>query len=60
MTHAYTAEELKSVGTLHQTNGAELKVETGSLRIWLEADDTTITVEKLVDGRWRTVETYQD
>lgn len=45
--------------TIHRANGAELKVDTGSLRVWLEADDVTITVEKLTDGRWRTVDVYQ-
>ena len=60
MAHSYSAEELKKMETIHQTNGAELKVDTGSLRVWLEADDVTITIEKLTDGRWRTVDVYQN
>lgn len=59
MTNAYTAEELKSMKTLYQVNGEELKVSTDSLRVWLGADDTTVSVEKLADGRWRVAETYQ-
>lgn len=59
MTQLYSAEELKGMETLRQVNGAELKIETASLRVWLEVDDVTITVEKLIDGRWRTVDVYQ-
>lgn len=59
MPNTYAARELKGMKTIHQTNGAELKVETDTLRVWLEADDRTVTVEKLVDGRWQTTDSYR-
>lgn len=59
MTHLFTAEELKKMKTRYQVNGEELKISTDSLRVWLGADNTTVSVERLVDGRWRTAETYQ-
>ena len=63
----YTAEQLRELPTLAVGQADDLKIDTGDERIWLSrcgvADgmptENTIFVERLIDGRWITVETYE-
>jgi hypothetical protein len=62
----YTAQELYSMPTLQEGHTDDLKVETPDTRIWLSrmtvADgmpyDNAIEVEKLQNGNWILVDTY--
>lgn len=62
----YTLAELEAMPTINVGYTADLKVDTGTERIWQErttiADgepfEHTITVERLIDGAWRTVDRY--
>ena len=63
----YTAADLKDLPTLAQGQADNLKLDDGETRVWLcrcgVADgmpyNNQITIERLVDGRWITVETYE-
>lgn len=63
----YSLEELESRPTLHSGQYADLKIDTGEQRVWLErvglADgapyDNGVTVEALVGGRWETTGEYE-
>jgi hypothetical protein len=63
----YTANDLDKLPTLYVGQADDLKIETKNKRIWLcrrgIADgmpyDNQITIEKYIDGRWLTVETYE-
>jgi len=62
----YTKEELKAMPTIHSGQYDNLKIDTGTTRVWLSrmtiADgmsyNNQVTVEKLVNGCWVTVEEY--
>lgn len=62
----YTKEELKAMPTIHSGQYDNLKIETPTMRVWLSrmtvADgmpyNNQVTVEKLIDGCWVTVEEY--
>ena len=62
----YTKEELKAMPTIHSGQYDNLKIDTGTTRVWLSrmtvADgmpyNNQVTIEKLIDGRWVTVEEY--
>lgn len=62
----YTAEELRDLPTLAQGQTDNLKIDTGTERVWLcrcgfedgMPYDDMITIERLQDGRWVTVEEY--
>jgi hypothetical protein len=57
----YEYEELRAMPTLHQGYAANLKVDNGTLRIWLsrmslaDGELHPIQVERLVNGRWEDV-----
>lgn len=63
----YTASELKRKPTLSTGQCDSLKVDTGMKRVWIsrctvadgEPFNNKVTVEKLHDGRWETVEEYR-
>lgn len=63
----YTLDELEALPTLSASQADDLKIDTGSTRVWLArvtkddgADcDNEVTVEQRQNGRWVTVETYQ-
>lgn len=67
MNERYTLEELESLPTLSVGQADDLKVDTGNTRVWLsrcsvedgEPYDNKVTVERLAEGRWVEVETYQ-
>ena len=54
----YTYEELEAMPTLAQGQAADLKVDTGEIRIWLSrcsianGELDPIQVERLENGRW--------
>lgn len=60
------AEDLRDRPTLAVGQADNLKIDTGETRYWLcrcgIADgmpvDDVVTVERLIDGRWETVLTY--
>ena len=62
----YTAGELRDLPTLSVGQADDLKIDDGTTRVWLcrcgVADgmpyNDAITVERLKDGRWITVDTY--
>lgn len=64
--HRYSASELKRMPTLHQGHYDNLKLDTGTQRVWLSrmtvADgaeaDNMVRIEELRDGSWRKVEEY--
>jgi CDGSH-type Zn-finger protein len=61
-----TADDLRDRPTLATGQADSLKIDTGQTRYWLcrcgIADgmpyDDQVTVERLIDGRWETVDTY--
>ena len=62
----YKASELRALPTLCVAQADNLKIDTGSLRVWLcrcgVADgmpyDEQITIERLIDGRWIRIAVY--
>jgi len=62
----YTQQELAAMPTLHQGHFANLKVDTGEIRIWLsrctiaDGELDPVSVEKLVNGCWVDVTTGPD
>lgn len=63
----HTLTELEHLPTLSVGQADDLKIDDGDVRVWLcrcgIADgmphDNNVTVERLIDGRWTTVEEYQ-
>lgn len=63
----YSLKELKAKPILATGQADDLKIDTGKTRIWLsrctvedgEPYDNKVTVEKLINGKWEIVETYQ-
>jgi hypothetical protein len=64
----YTLAEIEAMPTLHQGQYDDLKQEVpGKLKIWLSRCgvedgmpyDNQVTVERLIDGVWTTVEEYE-
>jgi len=51
----YTAAELKKLRTISQGHTCNLKIDTGTTRVWLSRVDGSVTVEKLRNGRWEVV-----
>ena len=66
-TKRYTAAELERRKTLSTGQCDNLKIDTGSTRVWLsrcttadgEPYDDKVSVEKLRGGRWVVVDEYQ-
>ncbi len=67
LTENYTLEKLEAMPTISSGHFDNLKVDTGTVRVWLSrcglADglpyDNGVTVEKLVNGRWENVREYE-
>ena len=63
----YTARELERKRTLSTGQCSDLKIDTGKERVWLsrcsvedgEPYNNKVSVEKLRNGRWVTVEEYE-
>lgn len=61
-----TTEDLEALPVLSQGQADDLHIDTGTERVWLsrtgvadgEPFDNTVTVERLVDGRWVVSEKY--
>jgi len=45
---------IRDMETRSDVDGDELKINTGTSRVWLVGDEDLL-VEELVDGRWRTI-----
>lgn len=67
-THAsYSLAEIESMPTINQGWTDNLKIDTGTERVWLSrltVEDgnpynNQVTVERLTDGCWKTVEEYE-
>lgn len=62
----YTLRELQQRETIEQGHTDNLKIKTGDIKIWLSrmtVEDgmpynNMVTVEKLIDGKWETIEEY--
>ena len=62
----YTLRELQGMKTITQGHTDDLKLKTGNTKVWLSRMtvedgmpyDNMVTVEKLINGRWETVEEY--
>ena len=62
----YTLRELQQMKTIEQGPTDNLKIKTGDIKIWLSrmtVEDgmpynNMVTVEKLIDGKWETIEEY--
>ena len=63
----YTLKELVSIPTISSGKFDNLKIETRNIKVWLSrmtvADgqpyNNLVTVEKLVDCHWKTIEEYE-
>jgi hypothetical protein len=63
----YSLSEIERIPTIHQGQYDNLKVDTGRVRVWLsrltvedgQPYNNQVTVERLTDGRWETVEEYE-
>ena len=63
----YSKKEIEALPTMSVGQEADLKIDTGKMRVWLSrctvADgmpyNNQVTVEKLKDGRWLTLEEYE-
>lgn len=63
----YSLSEIEAMETIHQGQYDDLKIDTGTERVWLSrltVEDgmpynNQVTVERLVDGRWETAEEYE-
>lgn len=59
----YTYPELEAMPTLAVGQAADLKIDTGKIRIWIsrcsmaDGELDPVQVEKLIDGRWVDVTT---
>lgn len=62
----YTADELRDLPTIEQGQADDLKVRDGDTKVWLSrmtVEDgmpynDQVTIERLVDGRWITIDEY--
>lgn len=62
----YSLRELESMGTVCVGQADDLKFDDGRTRVWLsrctrpdgEPYDNKVTVEELIDGKWKVVEEY--
>jgi hypothetical protein len=62
----YTLRELQAMETISQGHTDDLKIKSEDIKVWLSrmtiedgmAANNMVTVEKLIDGRWETVEEY--
>ena len=62
----YRASQLRAMPTIESGHFDNLKVQTADQRVWLSrcgiadglAYDNQVTVERLVNGCWKTVSTY--
>jgi len=62
----YTLEQLENLEDLCIGQADTLKIETADTRVWLsrctiedgEPYNNKVTLEKCVNGNWRTVDTY--
>ncbi len=56
--HQYTERYLKGRRTLAQGQAADLKVDTGTVRVWLsrcgieDGETRPVQYERLMNGRW--------
>lgn len=63
----YSLREIEAFPTLHSGQFANLKVDTGQVRVWLsrmtiadgEKCNNLVSVEVLFEGRWETTEEYE-
>ena len=54
----YRAAELRRKATLYTAPADDLKLELPALRVWLSRIDDAVTVQRLRNGFWGTVEKY--
>lgn len=54
------AKDIKHMKTLAVGQAADLKIDTGTLRVWLNRVNGRVEFERLVDGRWRPADEEED
>ena len=62
----FTLKELQQLKTISQGHTDDLKIKATDTKVWLSRMtaedgmpyDNMVTVEKLINGRWETVEKY--
>jgi hypothetical protein len=62
----FTLRELQQLETISQGHTDNLKIKTEDTKVWLSRmtvedgmpANNMVTIEKLIDGRWETVEEY--
>ena len=48
-------DAIREMPTLHQGQFDNLKIETETHRVWHSRVDDSVSIEKLIDGRWVTI-----
>lgn len=51
----YTADEIRDKPTISSGHCCNLKIDAGDMRVWLCRVGDGVTIERLRDGVWRTV-----
>jgi hypothetical protein len=51
----YSPQELREMPTLASGQTANLKIDTGTLRVWLCRVTNEVIYERLINGRWTIV-----
>lgn len=54
----YRADKLRDKPTIYTAPADDLKLELPALRVWLSRIDDAVTVQRLYNGVWGTVEKY--
>jgi hypothetical protein len=52
----YTADEIRDLPTLCVGQCCSLKIDTGTMRVWLCRVGDGVSIERYRDGRWTVVE----
>jgi len=54
----HISDVLKDMPTIHSGQYANLKIDTGRYRVWIDRGDNSTSIEELIDGKWTTVEQF--
>jgi hypothetical protein len=44
--------------TIHSGQYANMKIDTGKYRVWVDRGDNSVSIEELIDGSWKEVERF--
>lgn len=54
------AKDIKHLPTLYQGQFSDLKIDTGTFRVWLNRCNNEVEYERLVEGKWVNCEVEED